>query len=435
MGPNESADQEAKQRRKKIQDIAFFGADVVADQCGDVDAHEGQQGAEVEQVRALIVSDDEGACERDDADEDDVVAGNPAFGIDRAEELFGNPVAAAHAVQQTRGTELRAHAGADISDQNGEIDQLKQKVAAGGLGDEGKSGGDFILREGLVLPHELRGVDFKRGQHAGYEADQHGSEHDVAARIFDFLGKGGDGVKADVGEHRDRGAVENAFETEGGGIVERMGEKSGAVFVHVPEEPDHEDEKNHDDDAHARRHHFVDASGSLDAAYVEEREGSGVENHQRPVRKERKNILGQLAADDGADQRVEDVVHHDGPAGDVAERGFQFLADVSVGRTGGRIGAGHFAVADRGEEHGDHGDQNGGDHVAASVVADDAVNAHGGDGLNDDDADDDEVEEAEDAAQFYGSAGWRIAGTAHSVTTALVRFRGESTLWPFKMAK
>ncbi len=38
--------------------------------------------------------------------------------------------------------------------------------------------------------------------------------------------------------------------------------------------------------------------------------------------------------------------------------------------------------------------------MAAGVVADDAVDAHGRDGLDDHDADDDEVPEAEDAAEF-----------------------------------
>ncbi len=66
--------------------------------------------------------------------------------------------------------------------------------------------------------------------------------------------------------------------------------------------------------------------------------------------------MRELAANDGADERIQDVIHHDGPAGDVAERGFEFLADVGVGGAGAGIGARHFAVADGGEEHGDHGD-------------------------------------------------------------------------------
>ena len=78
-----------------------------------------------------------------------------------------------------------------------------------------------------------------------------------------------------------------------------------------------------------------------------------------------------------------------------------FLADVGIGGSGAGVGASHLAIADGGEEHSHHGDQDGGDDVAASVIADDAKDAHRRDGLNDDDANDDEVPEAEDATESY----------------------------------
>jgi hypothetical protein len=51
------------------------------------------------------------------------------------------------------------------------------------------------------------------------------------------------------------------------------------------------------------------------------------------------------------------------------------------------------------------GDQDGGDDMAAGIVADDTVDAHRGDRLDDDDADDDEVPESEDALQPGGGGG------------------------------
>ena len=66
-----------------------------------------------------------------------------------------------------------------------------------------------------------------------------------------------------------------------------------------------------------------------------------------------------------------------------------FLADIGISRTGARIDARHFAVRDGGKKHADHGKQNRGDHVTAGGIVDDAVYAHGRDGLNDDDANDD----------------------------------------------
>src|SRR3984885_468765 len=323
------------------------------------------------------------------------------FRIERAEEFFGDTVAAAHAVEQPGGAELRAQARADVGDEDGEVDELEQEIAAGGLCDEWEGGGDFVRRKRLVAPHELCGVDFERSQHAGDEADQDGREHDIAAGIFDFFGEGGDGVEADVGEDGDGSSVENIFEAEGGGIVERVSEKSLAVFVNAPEKMDDEGEKDHDDDGHSGGHYVVDASRGFDAADIEKRESAGVEDRQRPIRQERKDILCELAADDGANQRIQDVIHHDGPAGDVAESGIEFLANIGVGRAGRRIRASHFSVADGGKEHGDHGNEDGGDDVAAGVVANYAVDAHGCDRLDDDDADNDQVPEGKDAAEFY----------------------------------
>src|SRR6202034_2530068 len=315
------------------------------------------------------------------------------FRVERAEEFFGDTVAAAHAVEEPGGAEWRAQARADVGDEDGEIDELEQEIAASGLRDEREGGSDFVRGKRLVAPDELCGVDFQRSEHAGDETDQDGGEHDVAARIFDFFREGGDGVEADVGEDGDGSSVENIFEAEGGGIVEGMSEKSLAVFVHAQEKMDDEGEKDHDDDGHSRGHHVVDASRGFDAADVEKRESAGVEDRERPIRQEGKNILCELAADDRANQRIQDVIHHDGPAGHVAEGGIQFLANVGVGGAGRRTRAGHFSVADGGEEHGDHGDEDGGDDVAAGVVTDYAVDAHGRNRLDDDDADDDQVPE------------------------------------------
>ena len=79
-----------------------------------------------------------------------------------------------------------------------------------------------------------------------------------------------------------------------------------------------------------------------------------------------------------------------------------FAAHVGVGGAGAGIRARHFAVADGGEKHRDHGDEDGGDHVAACFVADHAVDAHGRDRLDDHDADDDQVPEGEGALEADG---------------------------------
>jgi hypothetical protein len=59
------------------------------------------------------------------------------------------------------------------------------------------------------------------------------------------------------------------------------------------------------------------------------------------------------------------------------------------------MGAGHASIANGGEQHGDHGDEDGGDDMAVRDLADDAEGRHGGGGLDEDDAVEDEVPEAE----------------------------------------
>ena len=102
----------------------------------------------------------------------------------------------------------------------------------------------------------------------------------------------------------------------------------------------------------------------LDAEDVEEGEDAGEEDGPGPVRHTGSEDVGLLADPDDADHRVEHVVHHHAPAGDVAERGIDLLADVGEGGAGARVGARHAAVADGGEQHRHHGDEDGGDDVA-----------------------------------------------------------------------
>ena len=115
-----------------------------------------------------------------------------------------------------------------------------------------------------------------------------------------------------------------------------------------------------------------------------------------------KDIHGGFGAEGGADERIDQIIHHHAPADDIAEGGVHLLADVGVSRTGAGIDPGHAAIADGREEHGDHGDEDGGDDVAMGLVADDAIDAHGRRRLDDDHADDDEVPQAQRAIEAGG---------------------------------
>ena len=82
--------------------------------------------------------------------------------------------------------------------------------------------------------------------------------------------------------------------------------------------------------------------------------------------------MSLLRAPDGADQRVKDVVHHHAPSGDVTRCRMDFLRDIGEGRTGAWISARHAAVTNTREQHGDHGDEDCGDDMSASAVAQNA---------------------------------------------------------------
>jgi hypothetical protein len=73
----------------------------------------------------------------------------------------------------------------------------------------------------------------------------------------------------------------------------------------------------------------------------------------------------------------------------------QFLSDVGERGAGARVRARHASVADRRQEHGAHADQNRGDDVAAGFLADDAVNAHRRNRLDQDDAVEDQIPQRE----------------------------------------
>jgi hypothetical protein len=95
-----------------------------------IDAHECDQRAEVEQLGPIVIADKEGANQRNHSHENHVVGGNSGPGMDGAEELLGNGVATSHAVEQASRAQLRSHPGTDGRDKQREADRLGQQGAA-----------------------------------------------------------------------------------------------------------------------------------------------------------------------------------------------------------------------------------------------------------------------------------------------------------------
>jgi len=281
---------------------------------------------------------------------------------------------------------------------------MEEEAAADSLGDVDVGRVDHGGGEGRTSwPDELCDVDFERREEADDEAGEDGGEHDVALRVFNLLAHGGDAVKADVGEDGDGGSAEEAGGGEGRGVVEGdeplaadgAGDE-GEIAYGVGKEDSY-------DEAHAEGEKAVDAAGGADSAEIEGGEDDAKGHGPGGVGDLRKDVARCGAAPDDADDGIQDVVHEHGPADDVAEHGVELAADVGVGGAGAGIDARHASVADGGEEHGHHGDEDGGDDVAACNVTDHTVDSHGRCGLDDDDAVDDEVPKLQGAAEAGGS--------------------------------
>ena len=158
-------------------------------------------------------------------------------------------------------------------------------------------------------------------------------------------------------------------------------------------------EEQYDHYAQARGDPLVGARACLDASQVEEREQYGKEHRPGSEGHCRDEVHRSLAAPDHADDRVQDIIENHGPSREVAKRWVQFPADVGVGRTRAGIGPGHSPVADRREQHGNHADQDGRDHMPLCLLADNAVQGHGGGRLDQDDSVEDQLLQAQDLVQ------------------------------------
>ena len=146
------------------------------------------------------------------------------------------------------------------------------------------------------------------------------------------------------------------------------------------------DEKKGDHHPHASRQPGVYPRGSFHSLNVQQSEDNREEDRPGPVGDARRKHVCLLADPDDADHRIQHVIHHHAPAGDIAERRIDFLANIGESRPGAGIRPRHAPIADRGKQHGDHRNQDGSDNVTVAALAQYAEDRHGGHRLDYDDA-------------------------------------------------
>src|SRR5882724_12518677 len=110
MDPDEQANDESEHRWNQLSQGTVRAPNVVVSERRQVNTHESNQRSEVEQLRAIVVSDEECSQQCNRADENHVVGGNPGLGVNGPEEFSRNSIATSHSIKQAGCSELRSHA-------------------------------------------------------------------------------------------------------------------------------------------------------------------------------------------------------------------------------------------------------------------------------------------------------------------------------------
>ena len=114
----------------------------------------------------------------------------------------------------------------------------------------------------------------------------------------------------------------------------------------------------------------------------------------------------------------------------------QSLPHIRISRTCRWIERRHAPVADSGNQHGEHGDQNDGGKVPIGKFLSHSIKRHRRDGLNQDDAIEDEVPKSENALEpvgrSNGSRGFhsRVLDYVRMGLSILKRFRSSAGILP-----
>src|SRR3954462_11457077 len=97
------------------------------EESSSVHSHESDKGAEVQQLSSALVAQYESADQGKGTDEQNVVSGDAVLPFYNTEKGFRDCIIASHSVKQSSRSELRAHSGADVGHQQGEVHEMKKR--------------------------------------------------------------------------------------------------------------------------------------------------------------------------------------------------------------------------------------------------------------------------------------------------------------------
>ncbi len=364
--PDDKAEEQAGDREKEVGEevaaVAWAAEIEDADDAG-VDPDEGEECAKVDELGGFLVVEDEAAEEGEDADKGEVECGDGGAGMDVAEEAAGKDAVAAHAVEEAGDAGLGGERGAEVGDDEDGGHGAEEPATADDASDVHVGGFDIgeVVEGGM---NALGEVDLEAAEDTGEDADEDGGEEDVALGVLDFFRKGADAVEAAVGEGGEGGSGGEAGPVEGLGIVEGLDGEEAAPSLAEEEPADGEDHEGDDDEEGSQHHGEIGVGGGADADEVDDGDEQDDGEAPDPVGDAGENALNGEGGIEDADDGDEHVVEQHGPAGEEAEVAVEALADEGVCGAGGGEPGGHAPVAGGGEDHGDHGEEDGGDGVA-----------------------------------------------------------------------
>ena len=149
--------------------------------------------------------------------------------------------------------------------------------------------------------------------------------------------------------------------------------------------------------------------------------GGSEEQHPRPVRQPRDQLRERDRAVDRADQRDQQVVEKHRPSGQKPEARVKAQPDVGIGGTGRRIERRHLSVADGGQPHCYHSEQDCRDGVPVGKLLGKSEEGDGSDRHHQHDAVEDQVPERQNPTEpgrrraFGGGRGGAGFGRAHEI--------------------
>src|SRR6266704_2077145 len=118
--PQPEANQKSQDGRNQVAKFLFLRANVIAHERRCVDSHKRDQCSKIQHLRAKSIGKKECPDQHNSTYEENIVSWHAMPFVHGAEKRFRQCVAPPHAIEQTRGTQLRSHARTKIRQQQRE---------------------------------------------------------------------------------------------------------------------------------------------------------------------------------------------------------------------------------------------------------------------------------------------------------------------------